>query len=195
MLPRLSDLDKAAEYIDLVDGLVLSGGTDISPEFYGGQPEENLEIVPERDRWEIELFKIAWKRDLPVFGICRGMQLMNVALGGSLYRDINKELEKQLAHQPENEDYIHHRVNIVEGSRLHKILCSEEIEVNSHHHQAIKKLASLLRPAAVSEGGVVEAVEAPAKKFILGVQWHPEDLIDDKPCFTGAFKKLIENSG
>lgn len=139
------------------------------------------------------MFTQTYNRNIPVFGICRGMQLMNVALGGSLYQDINKHLGKDLLHWPEGKDYVRHFVNIKKQSKLYNVLCSEKIEVNSYHHQAIKKLAPSLRAVAIAEEGIIEAVEAVDKKFILGVQWHPEDLINKQPCFLKAFKMMVEN--
>lgn len=193
LIPQLDDENKAETYIDLIDGLVLSGGADVSPLYYGEKSEDIKNINSLRDKWEIELFNQAYKKNMPIFGICRGMQLINVALGGSLYQDINKYLGKKIPHWPKGENYTRHIVNLKKQSKLYDVLCSERIEVNSFHHQAIKKLAPSLRAVATAEEGVIEAVEAVDKKFILGVQWHPEDLINKQPCFLNAFKMMVEN--
>ena len=195
LIPQLQNEDKAESYIDLIDGLVLTGGSDVCPHYYGEEPEDIKDNNPSRDKWEIELFTQAYEKNIPVFGICRGMQLMNVALGGSLYQDINKHLGKELLHWPQDQEYIRHFVDIERKSKLFKVLCSDRIKVNSYHHQAIKKMAPPLKAVATAEAGIIEAVEAAEKEFILGVQWHPEDLINKQPCFLKAFKILVENAG
>lgn len=172
--------------------MVLSGGDDVSPHYYSEKPGDSTINSPARDRWELELFKRAYDRGMPVLGICRGMQLINVALGGTLYQDVNEHPDIGENHGPAETDYTHHYIKIDEKSRLFDVLCSSKIEVNSFHHQAIKRLASSLRVVAVSESGVIEAVEDIGKKFILGVQWHPEELINEKPCFLTAFKMIVD---
>ena len=194
LIPQLEDDQKSKSYIDIIDGLVLTGGVDVSPQYYEEEPEECKDCNPARDKWELELFKQAYYQKIPVFGICRGMQLMNVALGGSLYQDINKHFGEELLHRPEDQEYISHFVNIEKKSKLFKVLCSEKIEVNSYHHQAIKEIASPFKVVARTEEGIIEAIEAKKRNFVLGVQWHPEDLINKQPCFLKGFKLLVEHA-
>lgn len=200
IIPPFENLKLSSKYVDLIDALILSGGSDITPEIYG---ESKLPQVEDnnvfRDKWEIELFKKAYEINLPILGICRGMQLINVALGGSLYQDIDFQLNCDSPHLPlelkrkNNLEYEKHKVNILKDTQLDKILCSENIHVNSHHHQAIKHLADDLSISAKSECGITEAVEAKSKDFLIGVQWHPEDLIDSLICFNNLFSELINS--
>ncbi len=178
----------------MIDGLVLTGGSDVSPQFYQEEPEDCHDCNPVRDKWELELFKQAFKKQIPVLGICRGMQLMNVALGGSLYQDINKHLGEDLVHEPQGKDYVNHDVEIKKGSILYDIFEAEKIEVNSYHHQAIKEMAPPFSAIASSSGGIIEGIEAEDRKFVLGVQWHPEDLINKQPSFSKIFDMLVKFS-
>lgn len=198
IIPPFENLKLSSKYIDLIDALILSGGSDITPEIYG---ESKLPEVKDnnvfRDKWEIELFNKAYEKNIPILGICRGMQLINVALGGNLYQDIDLQLNCDSPHLPielqrkKNLEYEKHQVNILKNSQLDKIVCSEKIHVNSHHHQAIKNLAEDLTISAKSECGITEAVEVKNKNFLIGVQWHPEDLIDSLTCFNNLFSALI----
>ncbi|MCK8824397.1 gamma-glutamyl-gamma-aminobutyrate hydrolase family protein [Fuchsiella alkaliacetigena] len=198
LIPLIDNLQDAKNYIDLIDALVLSGGKDIFPLFYGEKPIDLLtKANPRRDKWELELFNRAYELDLPILGICRGMQLINVALGGTLYQDIAYQYNNDLIHlaQDKDLDYVYHKVNIAENTILASILCSNHLSVNSYHHQAIKDLAPGLKISAVSEeGAVIEAIEDVDKEFIIGVQWHPEDLIELHPCFNELFGALVERA-
>lgn len=198
IIPPFDNNEHLEKYIDLIDVLVLSGGDDINPSFYGEDKLPDLSNIDEnRDRWEIAFFKKAYELDMPILGICRGMQVINVSLGGTLYQDIDYQLNCDSPHLPvnlikkKNLEYVNHRINILEDTKLEKILCSKELLVNSHHHQAIKDIGSGLKVAAYSECGIIESIENEDKKFLLGVQWHPEDLIDDFSCFNNLFKALI----
>lgn len=201
VIPPFNNLKLSAQYIDLIDALILSGGNDITPAIYG---ESKLPQVKDnninRDKWEIDLFKKAYQSNLPILGICRGMQLINVALGGSLYQDIDFQLNCDLPHLPldlqrkKNLEYEKHKVDILKNTQLDKILCSDKIHVNSHHHQAIKNLADDLTISAKSECGITEAVEAKNHAFLIGVQWHPEDLIERISCFNNLFSALVDSA-
>ncbi len=192
LIPQLENIRKVESYLQLIDGLVLSGGKDISPLYYGEEPSQQVtELNPIRDKWEIKLFEKAYNHNLPVLGICRGMQLMNVALGGSLYQDLK---EQSISHWPDDKEYLNHQVRIKLETKLHQTLCSDKIIVNSYHHQAIKNLADEFKVAAESQGEIIEAIEAVKEDFVIGVQWHPEDLVSSRPCFVQLFKSLVDTA-
>ncbi|MFW6280762.1 MAG: gamma-glutamyl-gamma-aminobutyrate hydrolase family protein [Halanaerobium sp.] len=191
IIPPFDRNKQLKDYINLIDALVLSGGEDNVIEL------EN--INPNRDRWEISLFMEAYKTEIPILGICRGMQLINVALRGSLYQDLEQQLNCEFSHLPvdskrrKNLEYVNHKVNILKGSRLNKILGANHLNVN-FHHQAIKDIAENLNIAARSECGIIEALENKADTFLIGVQWHPEDLIKNYSCFNNLFAELIKTA-
>jgi len=177
--------EDAAGLADL-DGLMLAGGTDIDPPHYGAAPHpETANPDRERDRLEISLIHEALERDLPVLAICRGQQMLNVALGGTLHQHID-------GHRSEERDA--HPVIIAPGSRLGEILTSDGLTVNSRHHQCIDRLADALVVTAFA-GEIVEAVEMPSKRFVVAVQWHPEDDTDgpDAKLFT-AFAAALSTA-
>lgn len=163
-----------------VDGILLPGGGDISPEFYGATPHEKTALViRERDLAEIQIVKWAIADDLPIFGICRGHQVFNVAMGGTLYQDIPSQIQTEFAHDIENgmsRSTLLHDVHIVPNSKLAQILKTDRISVNSLHHQSVMKPADGVQVTAYAPDGVIEASELPNKHFALTVQWHPEDL-------------------
>jgi len=171
---------------ELLDGLVLTGGEDVAPERYGEEVlRPNVEVVPERDALEFALLEWALADDLPVLAICRGVQVLNVGLGGTLYQDLATDRPAPLGHDqnlgesPRPRTEPHHSVAVRPGSCLAEVLGLAEIEVNSLHHQGIKTLAGPLTPVAHAPDGLVEAVEPadPARwTFLVGVQWHPEEL-------------------
>jgi putative glutamine amidotransferase len=171
---------------ELLDGLVLTGGEDVAPERYGEEVlHPNVECVPERDALEFALLEWALKDDLPVLAICRGVQVLNVGLGGTLYQDLTADRpghfghDQSLGESPRPRTETHHSVTIEPGSCLADVLGLETVEVNSMHHQGLKGLASSLTPVAHAPDGLVEGVEpadAARRSFLLGVQWHPEEL-------------------
>lgn len=187
------------EYIlELVDGLLISGGNDVDPLFYGEKREaENLEITPERDHFEIALVKAAMKRVIPILGICRGMQLLNVVFGGSLYQDFTFD-SKSLNHTLEGSNVYkkQHPVIIEEESRLFQIIHKKKIMVNTSHHQTVKRLGSGLIAVAWSEADkVIEAIETDDGHYLLGIQWHPEFMRDDssKSLFDSFVQTAIDH--
>ncbi len=190
-IPMIENRKETTEYLKLIDGLILSGGQDICPTCYQEEPDDNLIAVDlNRDKWELKLFKEAYSTDMPVLGICRGMQLINVGLGGTLYQDLTNK-----SHMSEERFYNYHTVEIIQKSNLSEILSDfTNLKVNSRHHQAVKDLGDNLRVAARDESGIVETIEAKNKNFVIGVQWHPEDLISDRPCFKKLFTALIEKA-
>lgn len=181
--------------LDRLDGIMLSGGGDVDPSRYGrGQRPETGGIDPERDQFEIDLVRHAVDRDVPVLAICRGVQVMNVALGGTLIQDLRTQIGGKTAEidhwDIERWDRASHPVRIEAGTRLAKWV-GEELAVNSMHHQAIDDPAPALRPVGRSPDGVIEAVEMPDARFCAGVQWHPECLSLDDPSFA-LFRSYIE---
>jgi putative glutamine amidotransferase len=165
--------------LDAVDGLLISGGHDVDPASYGAEPQPRLEDTePERDRFEIALIRAAIERDVPMLGICRGLQLLNVATGGSLHQ----HLPEVLGHDDHRRRVgtFHgnrHRVRIRSGSVLAGLHGPDPTDTASHHHQGIDRVGDHLAVSAVAEDGLPEAVEIPGAQFVLAVQWHPE--IDD----------------
>ena len=176
MLPLTDDMDLIRQMVSVCDGFLFTGGHDVSPELYG---EEKLlqcgKCSPERDRMETVLLHEILCADKPLLGICRGIQFLNAALGGTLYQDIPVQVKpKTEHHQTPPYDIPVHEVWIKEGTALYDLLGTPRIKVNSYHHQAIKDLSSQLKVMAVSEDGLIEGVYMPEKKFIWAVQWHPE---------------------
>jgi putative glutamine amidotransferase len=156
-----------------LDGLVIGGGDDIGAEIYGGQVIPDVRIDPERDRLELDLLEVALPAGIPVLGICRGSQMINVALGGSLHTDIYAVYEqapKMRTVLPKK------RITITSGTMLDRILCCNPCHVNALHHQSVDRLGKGLRVAAEDEAGIVQAIESETAAFLLGVQWHPELL-------------------
>jgi len=176
--------DEAVEgLLTHLDGMLFTGGGDIHPSFYTSQehPQVN-EVDPQRDRLEISLARQVVDSGMPFLGICRGMQILNVALGGSLYEDLTDQYPGALRHQYSPDwprDYLAHPVQLQPGSRLVRILATQQIQVNSLHHQGLRQISSRLQVTAHAPDGVVEAVELPEHPFGLAVQWHPECLPED----------------
>lgn len=181
-----------------LDGILFTGGGDIHPGSYGSQAHPLVdEIDDDRDRVELSLLQAAVQRELPFLGICRGLQLINVGLGGSLYEDILDQRPESLQHsQPPEQprDRLAHTVQVEPKSLLGSILEVESTQVNSIHHQAVRELAPLLRATACAPDGVVEGVELPGHRFGLGVQWHPEWLAD-RPETTRLFRAFVNAAG
>lgn len=195
LLPTLADPDCIEAYIDRLDGLLLSGGdADVDPARFGEDPVRELRLItPDRDEMEIELFNRAWDRDLPVLAICRGIQVVNVAAGGSLIQDIPSQVADAIGHYPRGMDMhlLYHTVALEPGSRLHRIFKKTELRVNSFHHQSVRTVAPGFRVSAHTSDGVIEAIEAPDKRFAVGIQWHPETLTARHPHFLDLFKAFM----
>jgi putative glutamine amidotransferase len=159
-------------------GILLTGGADVAPKLFGGYPHPRIYGVDAaRDALEIELVHIAVQTGWPLLAICRGIQVFNVALSGTLFTHIEDQLERPLKHDNGSDhprDYLAHTVQIEAGSLLQRIFGSQEVPVNSMHHQGIDDLSPCLHPAAFSSDGLIEAVELPEHPFAVGVQWHPE---------------------
>ena len=193
--------DRAAEMARSIDGLVLTGGSDLDPGYYGEEPADTLgPTIPERDAFEMALVEEVLGLGLPVFGICRGLQVLNVALGGTLYQDLPSQLdEAMIAHRQQTPKWQWtHEIEAGEGSAIAGIMGSRRLRVNSYHHQAIKDLAQPLAAVARSSAdGVIEAVESRdlSERWILGVQWHAEamrDLSEVGPEHRNLFEAHVE---
>jgi putative glutamine amidotransferase len=184
--------------LDTLDGLVLTGGEDVDPAFYGHDPHPALGSVDAvRDEFELALFRDAWARRIPTLAICRGIQLVNVALGGSLWQDIPAERPGALAHQQENgRDARTHEVSITMGSRLAEALGTTRCEVNSFHHQSIRELAGGLVITARAPDDEIEGIESgPEAPWLLAVQWHPEEFHHHEVAPDhGLFEALIREA-
>lgn len=175
----LSTAENAREYVKSVDAVLLAGGQDVSPLLYGEEPHLKLEETsPLRDAFEIEIIKEAWKENKPVFAVCRGLQIMAVAFGGSIYQDVSLYPDLSVQHlQVSSPEIASHSIDIKEESWLGK-LYGPSLQVNSYHHQAIKELPKELSPTAWSKDGLIEAFEAKDSLHLaIGVQWHPELMI------------------
>jgi putative glutamine amidotransferase len=177
----LEPTDDPARSLDRIDALLLTGGLDVDPERYGEAPHATTEPDPVRDRFEIPLSRDAVARDMPLFAICRGVQVLNVAAGGTLVQDIPSTVTSELPHAIDvPKDHVAHAVRVTAGTRLAAALgpstLLETCAVNSRHHQAVGEVAPSFVVSAVSPDGVVEAIERPASTFCVGVQWHPENF-------------------
>jgi putative glutamine amidotransferase len=186
----------AMRALDGVDGLLLSGGEDIHPAWYGAEPSPHLYPPSrERDLFELALFAAARQRELPILGICRGIQLVNVGLGGTLFQDLPSERPGPVAHDPGgSRDARSHEVRLQEGSRAARALGRTVLSVNSFHHQAVERLAGGLLASGWSADGLIEAVESPAEApWLVAVQWHPEEMHAEAAApERGLFRALIE---
>ena len=180
LLPLTQDEKTMREMLCRVDGLLLTGGADVGPDMYG---EEKLpccgDVTPARDRFEFPLCRMALEMDKPILAICRGHQVLSCVLGGTLYQDVAEQFSPELKHPqydiPRDKA---HGMTVEEGSLLHKITGLTEFTVNSRHHQAVKTPGKGLKVIAHAPDGLIEGVELPGKRFVLGVQWHPEALGD-----------------
>ena len=196
IVPPLSDPTCAGEILDSAAGLLITGGEDVDPARYGAAPHPKLgEINPARDATELALIEAARVRRLPLLAICRGPQILNVAFGGTLYQDLPSEHPSSVDHDPKGEASARtHDVRITPGSRLAAATGTTAMGVNSYHHQAIHKIGAGLRITAVAPDGIVEGVEGEDPAWwILGVQWHPEDLTTDARAWDrGIFKAFAD---
>lgn len=195
ILPAGLDESRIMNLVDRLDGIILSGGGDIDPEIFNGRPHPNVYgIDNERDFLEIELVRQASQSQKPFLGICRGAQVINVAFGGTLFTDIAAQVPDSERHDfyPKiPRDKIAHEIKIQNGSLLRKLTGKPSLAVNSLHHQGIDQISAYLQPSAYSADGLVEAVELRDHPFGLGVQWHPEWLVDTEGNLA-IFRGLVQ---
>lgn len=200
LVPLIDDLKILRRLYDACDGIMFSGGNDLDPSSYGASASpETKDTSPRRDKQELQLFRWALEDNKPVLGICRGLQLMNVALGGSLHQDISASLPDAHNHaeSADREDFSHlvHTLSIDAESGLAKIMGSTEVLTNGLHHQAVDVLGEGFVATAHAEDGVIEAIEFPAKKFMIGVQSHPEALESEvEPIWAKLFSAFVDST-
>ena len=193
MIPAMQDETQIEVYAQMVDGLLLPGGEDVCPERYGQEPHEKLGKTSEvRDRTEFALVRRVTELGKPIFGICRGMQVLNVAFGGTLIQDIPSADAKYAQHFGDMEHRAKpwHAIMLEQGSRMYRIAGSERMEVNSFHHQAVDVVAPDFKVTAYSEEGIIEAIEHVSAN-IWGVQFHPENMAQEDPEFLKLFRAFI----
>lgn len=198
LIPFMPD-DALRQVYDRLDGVLFAGGNDVNPRLYGEEPRAyTVDISEERDRQESVLFDWVIADNKPLFAICRGMQLLNVRIGGDLYQDLTQEMPGAANHvlstHRQDSMFIAHHLRVAPDSKLAQIIGADSIDANTHHHQGIKTLAHGLRAVAWSEDGLIEAVEHPDLAFGMGVQCHPESLgiIDGK--WAAVFRAFVAAS-
>lgn len=206
ILPLAYDKRVYERLFPIVDGFVLTGGQDVDPGRYGASADDAgydklSEITPMRDMVETAILDYAYTFDVPLLGTCRGMQTMNVYFGGTLYLDLDEEFSgvdnltgKPIVHwQTEEPTEVSHYIDVERGSKLHEILQADSSAANSFHHQAVKKVGEGFRPVAYASDGLVEAIEAVDRTFMLGVQWHPEFFLGEKHM-GNLFSRLVREA-
>lgn len=195
IIPATYDKVMWDEYLYICDGIIFSGGPDIDATYFGkgNMPYAN-EISPIRDSMEIYMVKQALAMNIPILGICRGIQVINIAAGGSIFQDIYAENnDKQLLkHSQQAPRWFQiHNINILGGTCLHSIFEKDTLKVNSFHHQAVSKIAPGFTIDAYADDGIIEAISHEGKKFVLGVQWHPENLWRKENIHLKLFERLV----
>lgn len=199
-LPVLIPLGLSTENLQALfarlDGVLIPGGGDVEPAQYGGNNDDPTvrDVDGLRDRSELTLIRHALRTDTPLLAICRGLQIFNVALGGSLWEDIHSQMPGAMRHdylENGRRDLLAHEVSLQPGSLIHNILGADHIPVNSLHHQGIRALAPDLWATATAPDGLIEAVEVAGHPFALGVQWHPENILQAEPRMSCLFEQFV----
>ena len=195
LIPVTDDVEVLRQIVAQLDGIVFTGGEDFAPAYYGKEEHEKLgEVNVTRDTYDLTLLKLATDRNIPTLGICRGLQLINVGMGGTLYQDLPAEKPSDINHRQEEEGTVPtHSVSVVEGSVMHNIFGKQEIQVNTFHHQAIDKLAPGLKIVGWSNDSVPELIEAYPHRQILGTQFHPEIFTAAGDALMGKLFKFLVN--
>lgn len=194
VLPVVTDKEIIKYQSDVIDGLLLSGGYDVDPLLFGEEPAKKLGFVyPARDIHEIELIKAIYHDNKPILGICRGIQVINIVFGGTLYQDL-AEIQGGIKHmQNAPKDAASHTVRVSADSILHEIF-GEKVVTNSFHHQAVKELGSDFIISAKTKDGIVEAIEIPGERFIVAVQWHPEMMVKGHIGMQRLFSEFVADA-
>lgn len=195
MLPRVENEEEAMKALEEVGAIIMTGGEDISPTYYGEEPDEKLEEINEaRDTSDFWMITAALKKDMPMLATCRGEQMLNAVCGGTLYQDIPTQYETETEHRdPKKEDFTYHDITIDDGNLLSDLVGAGTLKVNSWHHQCIKDLGENLKVVATSGDGIIEAVVKEDSTYVLAVQFHPEYHVEDgEEEFLSFFTKLVE---
>jgi putative glutamine amidotransferase len=195
ILPLISDYESVKCQIEAVDSIVISGGYDVNPLIYGEEPTQKQGFLcPERDDYDLMVIKAAMELNKPILGICRGLQILNAALGGTIYQDLSQIEGCYIKHVQESRPEVAgHTTEIVSGTKLYDVLGGKVI-TNSFHHQAVKDLAPGFKVAARAKDGVIEAIEK-EEGFVIGIQWHPEMMArKGNESMINLFKKLVQIS-
>ena len=201
LIPLTQDVEALRALFEAIDGLLLTGGGDVEPQRYEQQPHPKLGATDAlRDRVELTLAQWAFAADTPTLGICRGIQTLNIALGGSLFQDIASQIEGTLVHPHQDgnpRSYLAHNAQVARGTLLDKLVPTADgvLAVNSMHHQAVQRPASGFTVSALAPDGVIEAIEHPGRRFMLGVQWHPEEMVFTRPQMRGLFEGFVQSAG
>lgn len=194
ILPNLEE-NAIDSIIEILDGLLLSGGGDIDPTLFNEEPHQHLgKITPERDEFEIAIIQKMMRLNKPIFGICRGMQILNIAIGGDMYQDIYMQTQNKLLQHTQLAPRSHksHFVEIMDGTKLSDIVQLEKFKVNSFHHQAVRKIPTDFKVSAIASDGIIEAFESLNHKFVMALQWHPECLLSQNDhASTAIFEAFI----
>ncbi|MBA5866606.1 MAG: gamma-glutamyl-gamma-aminobutyrate hydrolase family protein [Nitrospira sp. CR1.3] len=194
VLPLLSDPDARRRLLAGIDGLLLTGsGPDLSPALYGERQRYKFGVMStRRSSFELDMARLAEAAEVPVLGICGGMQAMNVALGGNLFQDIPSQVDDPLPHrQSASATKLSHMVKVAPDSLLRRIVRTATLRVNSSHHQSVRDVAPSLVASAVASDGIVEAIESTGHRFFLGIQWHPEFLFDRHRLHRRLFEAFL----
>jgi putative glutamine amidotransferase len=198
IVPPLSSASAAAAIMDSVSGLVLTGGEDVDPARYGEKRNEKVRYVnAARDTTEVALIEAAKARGKPVLAICRGIQILNVALGGTLVQDIPSQCHTSIAHDEDSpRDTRSHEISVEPGSLIARAVGTEHLTVNSFHHQSVKRVADGMRVTARAPDGIIEGLESTGDWWVMAVQWHPEEMTDSpEPWDRGLFKAFARKLG
>lgn len=194
----LVEAERLRRLYERCQALCLPGGADVDPRRYGEEPRVELgtEVQARLDETELLLLRWALDDDLPVLAICRGMQLLNVAFGGSLWQDLARQAPHNPVHDRHDADrsLLVHDLDVERGSRLEEVVQSQRLTVNSLHHQGVREVGPGLKITGRSPDGLVEALEAPGRRFVIGVQCHPEELVDEHPWAARLFSALVTAS-
>lgn len=194
-LKMIETKEEIDNLIPNADGILLPGGADVNPVLYNEEKKEySGKPNDQKDDFEIYLIEKAMRKKIPILGICRGMQILNVKFGGTLYQDIGKDMENSLSHDRFDDgprSFLAHEVSIVEFSMLYKILGSDKVETNSLHHQGVKDLGKGLVATGFTTDGLIEAFEMPSYPYLVAVQWHPEELTGN-PMWKKLFDSFVE---